>query len=217
MTEDKFLNECYAVWSSSKLEGDANDVKSHLKALIDPAIARATIASDGRFTFATDIQSKTFTDTNNLVTVYGNNDDCRDVYAVLWGTGENVLRPYTEYERDISFSGTSPTGVVGWVRRPTPDGDAPIIEIIGTVAVGDTCKFRYVRKNLTINDWPDPWGYVLISQVLAMANNRFGFNAKNDLSQMIDFYKSPQRGSTQALPDPTTRAYNVAASQKYIG
>lgn len=217
MNKDQFLDECFTVWSSSGLEGDKDDMRQRFDKLIDSAIAKAAVASDGRFTFATDIESKTFSDTNNIVTVYGNNDDCRDVYGVLWGSKEEVLKYYTEYERDISFSGVSPTGAVGWTRRPTPAGDAPIIEIIGTVEVGNTCKFRYVRKDLTFTDWPTPWHYVLVSQVLAMASNRFFLRAKNDLSQMIDFYKSPTRGSVQALPDPTVRMYNVSASQKYIG
>lgn len=217
MTEERFLETCWSVWASAKMEGEKDEMRDRFKELVDLSIDKATIKSDGRFTFATDIKSYTFTSTGNKITVYGNNDDCRDVYTILWGSKEIVLRPYTEYERDISFSGATPTGAVGWTRRPTPDDEFPIIEFIGTVASGDTCKFRYIRKGLTLSDWPEPWHWVLMYQVLGMASSRFEGKAQQSLSEMIDFFKSPQRGSTQALPDPTTRYANVRASAKYIG
>lgn len=217
MNEDQLLDQCFSLWENAKLDGGKDKMREDFRNLIDPAIARAAVKSDGRFTFATDIESVTLTDTNNKVEVFGNNDDCRDVYTVLWDTNEAVLRYYTEFERDVSFSGVAVSGAVGWTRRPTPEGDAPIIEIIGTVKSGDTLKFRYVRKDLVFSDWPTPWHYVLRDQILGQANSRFKAQAKLSLREMIDFYKSPARGSVQALPDPTTRAANYARSKKYIG
>lgn len=210
MTPDELVLQAIDIWRSHGMPVEKTEyLEQRIKRQIDPAILKAVTAST-EFTFAIGLVTHTFTNTNSLVELTGKSSDARDVYTITWGSTKKLLRKYDEYEKDVSFSGTSITGTpFGWMRRENKGTDFPQVEILGAVASGDTINYRYLRNQIGIGDWPVSWGFVLVDQVLKRLNRpMFTTTAKESLNRMIDFYEAPKRGGHVALIDGVSGSAN---------
>lgn len=212
MTEKQIAESAFRLWKLRDIGGDKNNVTALLEdmvqATVDKIVARST-----EFTFAIDTGTKSFTTgDSNMVELFGNNSDARVIYTVLWGSKNRLLRKYGEFETDASFSGTTITGdQFGWVNRGNGANGYPKIEILGdAVATGDSITYRYLRNDITIQEFPTQWEFVVRDVLLSDARpTAFAFLGRKSLQQMLDFYETPRKGGEVSLPDENIANENL--------
>ena len=210
MTEQELVLQASDIAESHGMTiGNKQNFREIARRQIDAAIAKAVTAST-EFVFATNRVTHTFTNTTVLVELRGKASDARDVYTILWGSSSKLLYKYDDYEKDVSFSGSSITGTPrGWVRRENAGTGFPQVEILGAVKSGDTMQYKYLKNQITLADWPIAWDFVLVDQVLKRLNRpMFTTTAKESLNRMIDFYEAPKRGGHVALIDGVSGSAN---------
>lgn len=176
------------------------DWEAGIEELVQQAVDRVVIMSPD-FEFAIGEKTHTVTSSeSNPIKLTGNNSDCRDVHTILWGSTKKLLYRYTVYEKDYSLSDTTVSGTPsGWMRNGVKTG-FPQIEFIGSLATGDVFTYRYLRKNITIEEWPTEWLFVIEDEILDRLNPAiFGLRALGSRKLMIDHYKTPQKGGVRSL------------------
>jgi hypothetical protein len=106
---------------------------------------------------------------------HGANEDCRDIISIRYDTGEMELEEYTRGELDAKYGSfeSIPSEPVLWVRESDRNG-FPLIRLVGADAVGGkNLKYRYRRKNIGINEYPDEWVDVLITAQMTIMMDAF--------------------------------------------
>jgi len=200
----------YNLWDARGLKGNKDQMLKLLESSVQLAVDKVAAMST-EFTFAIDNDIIPFTTgDSNTVEVFGKNSNARAVYTVLWGSADGttavnrLLRKYSEYEKDFTFSNSIISGQpVGWVDRGTGASGFPSVEILGgAVVTGDSITVRFFRNDIVMSEWPPQFEYVIRDKILGDADrNTFGFLSTDSVRSMIDFYTTPRKGGEQSLPD----------------
>ncbi len=173
------------------------------------------IAADYDFDFVIGEGEETATDTNDY-TLKGNSSDCRDVINVRYGDNSLLLNKWTREEVDDFLSNTTTvSGSTTSTVSPTYffvssiENGFPRITIGGTVAAGQSIKYRYRRKNIKIREFPDEFLDVLQEETLSgifPSDLALRSAAERSRGQMIDDYN--KRGGQDQRP-PMSAAWRA--------
>lgn len=187
--------------------GGAKNQKEKLIKLMSE-IAANRIAAAYDFDFVMDEAEETAVVDTQTYTLKGNSSDCRDVINVRYGDNSLLLNKWTSTEVDDFLSNTTTrSGSTTSTVSPTYffvsgiENGFPRITIGGTIAAGQTIKYRYRRKNITIHEFPDEFLDVLQEETLSgIFPGDFGLRgaAERSLGQMIDDYN--KRGGQDQRP-----------------
>lgn len=151
------------------------------------------VATEFDWDFVVSDASFTTTDSTAEYTLTGNSNDCRDVinlrFADADGTTIKVLRRLRPVDMDSFQSERSITEIGWWYVSGRSRNGFPKVTIVGTPdSDEDTIYYRYRRKNISVEDFPDEFGSVLRDGLIAKFLPSYRPYYRNSLNIMIDRY-----------------------------
>lgn len=232
MTKQEYTNVILARPAGQAWKGSATEKKKAVAVTIDTALNTIIVAFDFPFVLDQKIDETTVADQADYV-LKGNNSDARDIMSITFGSDNNLLDKKSTQEHDDWISGQSviPTDTGYWVPLGERQG-FPLIKFVGTPSGETDFSYRYRKKNMDVDEFPDVWSGVLIAQVEAelfgsagMASSEKNFRtadpalfmrtAEKKLMDMIDDY-SREAGDQQNYPaDLRTRNKNRRRNAKF--
>lgn len=132
----------------------------------------------------------------------GDNQNCQDVHAILYGATRIVLTYKDWDEADRAESGVSSYSPVQFWTRSGRENDSPRIRLVGTPTDSQTLVYRYLKKAVTVEAWPFGWEFVLHSSLLALAIPGAEKVYQNNISKMITRYKGSTAQISRVQLDP---------------
>lgn len=185
------------------------------RSLLDPIVERMANAYDWDFVFDEATES-TEVDENEY-TLSGNNDDCKNIVNVRFGSGrgkvlEKLNTLITDrregYDSDITTSFDTGT-VYGYTLQGRSDEGFPKIQIFDTPGEVKTLTYRYRRNGLSISEFPADFGYVVLDYMKAQFDPAFLMVAKSSMNELIARYKPGGDEIEHVRRDPVEEAGNI--------
>lgn len=214
--------------SAFNLLGIPDDQKSAvIPAYAQSAIDRVAMRHDFNFSVAEKTDAATVVSQSDY-TFTGNQDDCREIINIRYTTDDVLLEKYegVQYDVDLKYF-YAPSTPQLWYEVQSVNG-FPTVRIVGTPTTVEVLKYRYRRKNIPIEEYPDEWGFVLADFVLAMLadiwKNKDGQTvtydfwgiAEKSMREMINGYRREGGGSPKRIQlDNVARLANIRRNRKY--
>lgn len=195
MSPQEFTEQCWANFrvdaggeTPPRYRGTKNTWLKRFGKVAVPTIGR--MARKAPFDFAIGTHSYTITGTeNNLLKLTGKSSDAADVISVRYGEEEKWLDSWTRirYQRQRDSSSSA---VFAWYK-PGIAGltGGPYISLIYAGSTGTVVKYDYLKKNITVAEWPEQYIDALIFGVLLRFDPpRFRAQFKEAFADMMESY-----------------------------
>lgn len=198
-----------------------SEVEKGVNALLPPIVDEIVTAFD--WDFACDVATDTSVVSQAEYTLRGNADDCRDIINIRYGSGRGVvIEPLNTLKTDRregeTVSGSSDTsGVYGYTLFGRSDDGFPKIQLFDTPLEAKTITYRYRKKDLSLADIPDSFGYVVRDFLRAEYDPGYQTKAEHRLGRMIARYKVGGDTPDIARRDPVIEAGNVRRGEQQGG
>ena len=198
---------------------DIEPAKKHkvIQQLVPVALDEVVVSYD--WDFATDVADDSTVANQAEYTLKGNGENCRDIINLRYGTtsdGFVLLDKKRPVDMDDFVSGRTLTGVGWWIPFGRSSSGFPKVKVFNAPS-GSTnvLRYRYRRKDVSINEFPDNFKFVLIAAVVKRLIPAFEIVFRRDLETMIDRY-SMSGGEDQPSPlDPVLIARNNERSRMF--
>ena len=149
-------------------------------------------------------------------TLLGKHDNARDIINIRYGDNLVLLDERTPERQDEWQTQRAALSDV-WIWIPNGrEGKSPKITLYGTPSTaGKTLRYRYRRDNVTLQEWPQDFEFVIVSGVASklFPNRRSIFEA--DIQIMVDRYESSGGEDDPAIQDPRIISANNRRALKY--
>lgn len=149
-------------------------------------------------------------------TLLGRNDNARDIINIRYGDTLILLDERTpERQDEWQTQRSALSGVWIWIPDGR-DGKSPKIKLYGTPSTaGETIRYRYRRDNVTLQEWPVDFEFVIISGIASkLFPNRRGI-FEDDIRIMIDRYESSGGEDDPVIQDPRIISANNRRALKF--
>lgn len=187
------------------IDGMDADIKAkQVDRYLDLVISEASL--DYPYDFAMDTADKTTVADQEEYECKGNTNDCRQVYNVRYSTDgvdwELLTKKRPEDMDSYITDYGSPSDVSYWV--PTDRSSKfPTIRIVDAPENADeTLRYRYWRNNITFDQWPADFLFVLYDGVLSKFNRNLRGDYERSRIRMVSGYEITGGESNPAPPDP---------------
>jgi hypothetical protein len=217
MTQQDFINGIIIMPQFKAFQKDEVVIRGAIKAKLPRAINRVVLQHP--FDFAVDITNVNggSVDGQSDYSCPGKDDDAMQILSVRYGDdldklSKMSLSDFEDEETWLASSGSS-VNIYAWAPLPTDDG-TPKIRLLETPdADGDVIKYRYHRKNLTIEEFPEEWLYVVESALLACMEMPNTFDA--DIREMLDHFDTPSGNPNPVRMSKYNRNRNIIRNQHH--
>lgn len=195
----------------SGLERD--EVEDITRSFLGVVVDRIATAHD--WDFVCDEASTTSVISTTEYILRGNNDDCRDIINVRYGSGrgtviERLNTLQTDRREGESEAGVSDTEkVYGYTVYGRSDDGFPQIKLFDSPASAETITYRYRKKDISLSVIPDEFGYVVRDMVLANFDSKYLGVAERRLGEMVNRYTVGGDEYETARMHPTIEAGNI--------
>ena len=191
------------------------------------AIDRIAMRKD--FNFAVGTASTVTVASQSDYTLKGNQDDCREVINIVYGSDAVLLDKVEGVQWDVDIElFESPSTPSVWYELQLDNG-FPQVKIIATPSVADeTLAYRYRRKNIPIEEFPDEWAFVLVDVIMMtladvfkdkderLVMYDFEGKAERSIRDMVNNYRKEGGGTPKRIQiDTVARLANIRRNQKY--
>ena len=209
MTEQNIVSVVLMLPVVQGIEIPVDQKRDALRALMPGALDEVVMAYDWRF--AIDKATESSVADQADYTLEGNNGDCRDIINVKYDG--DLLTKMRQVAWDEYITDRTHTGVNTWIPTAPVNG-FPTITIKATPSTADEdITYRYRRKNVPIQDFPDEFGFVLVSALTKRIVPEYTAVYDNDLEEMINRYAYGGGESDQIKQDPKVVAKNNRRSR----
>ncbi len=172
--------------------------------------------------FVCDVADETTVANQADYTLAGNNKDCRDIINIRYkGAGTASLTLLTKYrpvDMDERLSGADPnTGeVVAWIVKGRSSNGYPIVTFSASPgSAGDTIRYRYRKRNISMGDFSDEFAPVLQYSLIAKMTPSYAAIAERELQFMVDRYAAPGGEANPAQLDAQLQLRNRERAGKF--
>lgn len=190
------------------------EVERAVHNLIGPIVDEIVTSHD--WDFACDVVTDDTTVINQSeYTFTGNNNDCRDIINIRYGSGRgvvldelNTLKTDRREGEDVANS-TDVGSVYGYTPFGRSADGFPKVQLFDTPIEAKTLKYRYRKSGLNIGNIPDYFGFVVRDFMRAEFDPGYQAKAENRLAAMVARYKVGGDTPDVARLDPQIEAGNV--------
>lgn len=191
-----------------RIDLDPQVKRDSIEAWIQPTVDSVVVAYE--WDFAMDeatFDGGTVLDEAQYV-LEGNNDDAQEIINIKYDSDENLLQKMHPIDIDRFLDRKSYSTVSFWV----PDDRVnrfPRVRLVATPdEAGKQIKYRYRKKNLTLTAIPDNYSGVIAMGVARNLVPGYEIRYDNELTKMIDNYRSTQADERVAHMDPVLKDLN---------
>jgi len=189
-----------------------DEVEGIVRDLIPAIIDQIVTPFDWDFTF--DVATVSSVASTSEYTLRGNNDDCRDLINVRYGSGRGVVIERLETletdRREGEDEDTTTTGnVYGYTVFGRSSDGFPIIQLFDTPTEADTITYRYRKSNLTLDNIPGEFGFVVRDYLRAEFRPEWSGVAEKRLDEMIARYSVGGDEINKVRMSPDIEAGNI--------
>lgn len=216
MTTDDIVRIIETNPAVQQIQLDAAEKRQAIEKLVPVAVDELVIRYD--WDFATDTADETIVADQSDYTLRGNNNDCRDIINIRYGTSTSLelLDKKRPVDADEFLSGRSVSGVGFWVPNGRSADGFPKISVHATPSTsGKILRYRYRRNDVTINRLPDNFLWVLLSGILKHLIPAYSAVYEHDLKVMIDRYEMPGGEDMPVQIDPVLVDRNNERAKLY--
>jgi hypothetical protein len=136
-------------------------------------------------------------------TLSGDSSDCRHIVNIKYGDDETLLTKMQPTDYDVWVQGRTIDSVSIWLPAGSDSNGFPVVTlVIAPPSSGNTLKYRYRGKNLSVASFPDDFGYVLIYGVAKWLVSGFYQQYVRHLKEMLARYESRGTEDRRAHLDP---------------
>ena len=204
------------------------DKAKFITASVSGAIDRICQTAPDIFDFCQGRDTKTVVASTSDYNLTGSDDDCAEVLSIRYGTELLLL----EHLRQADYERKKTAGY--WFGSPSAWMDAgrknqaPMITMIGTPEEDSSFEYRYRRNNLTIEEFPNDWYWVLVkvtlAELVAMFKDKNGRVIQSNMPSeaagaimfMVSNYRRyPENKNWQMPADPVTANRNNKRNRLY--
>ena len=217
MTTNDLVNIVEAMPDIRIIKMVAANKRKAIQQLVPVALDEVVVSYD--WDFATDVADESTVADQAEYTLKGNDTDCRDIINLRYGTtsdGFVLLDKMRPVDVDAFVSGRTVSGVGAWAPFGRASGGFPKVKIL-TAPSGSTnvLRYRYRRNDVTINEFPENFKFVLIAAVVKRLIPAFDAVYQRDLETMIDHYSMSGGEDLPASLDPVLIARNNERAGMY--
>jgi len=188
------------------IEMPEDEKKEAIGNYIPIAISEISVRSED-FDFAIDVADYTggsVEDQADYVLRGEGKRDCRQIINIRYGDDYSLLDKMRQVDVDEWLNNRSHTSTTIWMPHGLVD-EYPRVKLVATPAVDDeNIRYRYFKKNITVENFPESFIYVVVSGVVKRLVPAYGVVFNNDLETMINNYTTTGGADNPAKRDPET-------------
>lgn len=216
MTADDLYKMIYAIPEARAISQEAAYWNEVTKRFIDPVLSEISVAHDFDFVLG---EYSTLSTTAGAAsyTIFGSDNDCRDVINVRYGDNDLLLTRYRATEVDaIKSEGQDPSSVFGWYTFARSSEGFPIIILVNTPSEsGKTLHVRYRKKVIQLSQFPNDFSYIITVGVLSYLRPASRPLFDKLLKKMVMRYKAGGRDTDRTPISPELVRYNNDIADLY--
>lgn len=189
--------------------------------IIGPVANR--IIMDHTWDFAVDTATENTVVGQASYTLEGNDADCRDIVNIRIGDGDGrVIEEFDRLELDRRLSTDDPNTntnipIDSYAKWGRSSDDFPIVQLYGTPQTVETLTYRFHKKDLSLQDIPGDFGYIVIDAVKAEFDASLRGIAENSLNEMKARHTPGGDSFVRVRLDPTIEKGNRERNNMYGG
>jgi len=192
------------------IEMPADEKKKAINGYLPIAVAEVSVASED-FDFAiseADFSGGSVADQANYVLRGEGARDCREIINIRYGDDYGLLDKMRQVDVDEWLTNRTHTSTTIWVPHGRIDNYPRIKLVAAPDSSGENIRYRYFKKNIMINDFPDTFIYVIISGVVKRLIPAYVAVFNDDLATMINNYTTTGGADNPAKRDPEVTRRN---------